>query len=169
MLIDTVGICCVYFEIGKALVIQIKYMFIIVIHVPIQLWKQLLYYIVTSTYFIAGTVYFNDWYLTAGSGWNQSGSISVLPERIWYPRFKRAWVDTSSSLSEQTQRARGQHEAHLGPVGPSWAPSWPNKRCCQGRLYPIFRRLAKWCACVRSFHIPVAPSSLSKRDSVWKN
>ena len=26
----------------------------------------------------------------------------------------------------------GKHGAHLGPVGPSWAPCWPHEPCCQG-------------------------------------
>ena len=28
----------------------------------------------------------------------------------------------------------GQLGAHLGPVGPSWAPSWPHESCYQGYL-----------------------------------
>ena len=27
---------------------------------------------------------------------------------------------------------RGQHWAHLGPVGPKWAPCWPHEPCYQG-------------------------------------
>ena len=28
------------------------------------------------------------------------------------------------------QGSWGQHGAHLGPVGPRWAPCWPHERCC---------------------------------------
>ena len=30
------------------------------------------------------------------------------------------------------QGSWSQHGAHLGPVGPIWAPCWPYKPCCQG-------------------------------------
>ena len=30
--------------------------------------------------------------------------------------------------------SRGQHGAHLGPVGPRWAPCWPHEPCYQGCL-----------------------------------
>ena len=30
------------------------------------------------------------------------------------------------------QSSRGQHGAHLGPVGPRWAPYWPHEPCYQG-------------------------------------
>ena len=32
------------------------------------------------------------------------------------------------------QSSWGQHGAHLGPVGPRWAPCWPNEPCYQGIL-----------------------------------
>ena len=36
----------------------------------------------------------------------------------------------------------GQHGAHLGPVGPRWAPCWPHKPCYQeclvSKLYCIY-------------------------------
>ena len=28
----------------------------------------------------------------------------------------------------------GEHGAHLGPVGPSWAPCWPHEPCYQGMI-----------------------------------
>ena len=31
----------------------------------------------------------------------------------------------------------GQHVAHLGPVGPRWAPWWPHELCHQGISRPI--------------------------------
>ena len=43
-------------------------------------------------------------------------------------------------IMETTQIARfiwSQHGAHLGPVGPRWAPCWPHKLCSQGRLFII--------------------------------
>ena len=30
------------------------------------------------------------------------------------------------------QSSWGQHGAHLGPVGPRWAPCWPHEPCSQG-------------------------------------
>ena len=47
-------------------------------------------------------------------------SLSIVwhgPEFHWYPRQQSSW---------------GQHGAHLGPVGPSWAPCWPHEPCSQG-------------------------------------
>ena len=33
----------------------------------------------------------------------------------------------------------GQHEAHLGPFGPRWAPCWPHEPCYQGtHALPLF-------------------------------
>ena len=32
------------------------------------------------------------------------------------------------------QSSWGQHGAHLGPVGPRWAPCWPHEPCYQGLL-----------------------------------
>ena len=32
------------------------------------------------------------------------------------------------------QSSWSQHGAHLGPVGPRWAPYWPHESCYQGRL-----------------------------------
>ena len=40
---------------------------------------------------------------------------------------------TPSILREQ--RSWGQHGAHLGPVGPRWAPCWPYEPCYQGIFY----------------------------------
>ena len=33
------------------------------------------------------------------------------------------------------QGSWGQHGAHLGPVGPIWAPCWPHEPCYQGEYY----------------------------------
>ena len=35
----------------------------------------------------------------------------------------------------QIAKFRGQHGAHLGPVGPRWAPCWPHEPCYQGCHY----------------------------------
>ena len=32
----------------------------------------------------------------------------------------------------RSQSSLGQHGAHLGPVGPRWAPCWPHEPCYQG-------------------------------------
>ena len=34
---------------------------------------------------------------------------------------------------------RGQHGAHLGPVGPRWAPCWPHEPCYQGACMNVVR------------------------------
>ena len=42
------------------------------------------------------------------------------------PRYQSSW---------------GQQEAHLGPVGPRWAPCWPHELCYQGSCsFLYFRR-----------------------------
>ena len=39
----------------------------------------------------------------------------------------------SSEYQPREQGSWGQHGAHLGPVGPRWAPCWPYEPCYQGR------------------------------------
>ena len=34
----------------------------------------------------------------------------------------------------QIAKLMGQHGAHLGPVGPRWAPCWPHEPCYQGHI-----------------------------------
>ena len=42
------------------------------------------------------------------------------------------------------QSSWGQHGAHLGPVGPRWAPCWPHEPCYQGIARELDdRRLGK--------------------------
>ena len=51
------------------------------------------------------------------------------------------WYDKIHSSSEMeltiflTAKFMGQHVAHLGPIGPSWAPCWPHEPCDIPRLY----------------------------------
>ena len=61
-------------------------------------------------------------------------------------------------LWTQIASSWGQHGAHLGPVGPRWAPGWPQEPCYQG----IFREnrynrtaLYVWSLCVTviSWHL----------------
>ena len=42
---------------------------------------------------------------------------TVISVQRCYPRWQSSW---------------GQHGAHLGPVGPRWAPCWPHEPCYQG-------------------------------------
>ena len=49
--------------------------------------------------------------------------------KCWHPRQQSSW---------------GQYGAHLGPVGPRWAPCWPHEPCYQG--------LAVWLAIRTSWH-----------------
>ena len=39
----------------------------------------------------------------------------------------RSWI-----YIPRSQGSCGQHGAHLGPVGPRWAPCWPHEPCYQG-------------------------------------
>ena len=41
--------------------------------------------------------------------------------------FRIRWL-----CGTQIAKFMGQHEAHLGPVGPRWAPWWPHEACYQG-------------------------------------
>ena len=43
------------------------------------------------------------------------------------------YLPVSSKSESRYQNSWGQHEAHLGPVGPRWAPCWPHDPCYQGR------------------------------------
>ena len=43
--------------------------------------------------------------------------IGQIHFKLWYPRYQVSW---------------GKHGAHLGPVGPRWAPYWPHEPCYQG-------------------------------------
>ena len=36
---------------------------------------------------------------------------------------------------DSKQSSWGPHGAHLGPVGPRWAPCWPHEPCYRGRRY----------------------------------
>ena len=49
--------------------------------------------------------------------------------KCWHPRQQSSW---------------GQYGAHLGPVGPRWAPCWHHEPCYQG--------LAVWLAIRTSWH-----------------
>ena len=42
------------------------------------------------------------------------------------------------------QNSWGQHGAHMGPVGPRWAPCWPHEPCYQALFCPIV-----WFACLQ--------------------
>ena len=45
---------------------------------------------------------------------------------------KMAW-NHGNRQATRWQSSWGQHVAHLGPVGPRWAPCWPREPCYQGR------------------------------------
>ena len=55
------------------------------------------------------------------------------------------WSDHSRLTQEQSPW--GQHGAHLGPVGPRWAPCWPHEPCYQGMyafIWPKKRLTPLW-------------------------
>ena len=45
---------------------------------------------------------------------------------------------TARILQPDSKVHRGQHGAHLGPVGPRWAPCWPHETCYQGVYNNVF-------------------------------
>ena len=60
----------------------------------------------------------SDWRI-----WNINLTF-LLVENTWY---LDSWMLT------QIARFMGQHGAHLGPVGPRWAPWWPHEPSYQGK------------------------------------
>ena len=48
---------------------------------------------------------------------------------------------SSYGSAPETAPASKVRGAHLGPVGPKWAPCWPHERCYQGRLSSKLRSL----------------------------
>ena len=95
---------------------------------------------------------FVKWQLsTCPEGFMSLSSLSKLENRVLPngPSMVEGWVvhvtfvwsvyhvdsellaDHRSSLPKW-QSSWGQHGAHLGPVGPSWAPCWPHEPCYQG-------------------------------------
>ena len=61
----------------------------------------------------------------------------------WLPRYQSSW---------------GQHWAHLGPVGPRWAPCRPHESCYQGYLMQWLQQHIMW----MNPH-----KKISKGDSNW--
>ena len=53
------------------------------------------------------------------------------------------WQTSIQTSPDSNQRSWGQHGAHLGPVGPRWAPCWPHEPCYQGVLAKIPDAI--WC------------------------
>ena len=57
----------------------------------------------------------------------------------WSEGLNCLWCHWSGKVSicsqPRKQSSWGQHGAHLGPVGPRWAPCWPHKPCYQGTLH----------------------------------
>ena len=55
------------------------------------------------------------------------------------------WIDMTVSTPQQCAQAvftqitrfMGQHGAHLGPVGPIWAPCWPHEPCYQWTIVMV--------------------------------
>ena len=54
-------------------------------------------------------------------------------------RFLISWPSPPQP-SPQIAKSMGQHGAHLGPVGPRWAPCWPHKPCYLGPCEPTGHR-----------------------------
>ena len=43
----------------------------------------------------------------------------------------------SNAIGDRLQGSWSQHGAHLGPVGPRWAPRWSHELCYQGSHYQV--------------------------------
>ena len=63
-------------------------------------------------------VYFETTYSKPSFSSRNGRSAHVWSTYVW------TYLDSNSSW--------GQHGGHLGPVGPRWAPCWPNEPCYQG-------------------------------------
>ena len=70
-------------------------------------------------------------------------------DAVWFPYLAQYILNNSftfcsasgstewcSASLPRYQSSWGQHGAHLGPVGPRWAPFWPHESCYQG-TYPF--------------------------------
>ena len=80
--------------------------------------------------------------------------------KTWNKR--KLCVDSNPQLTPREQSSCGQHGAHLGPVGPRWAPCWPHEPCYQGHHFQysnqpqttrhdtcdILRSISQFCCCV---------------------
>ena len=63
-------------------------------------------------------------HISADIGWNTLNFRNKQP-------YRRICVGLTR-IYGQIAKFMGQHGAHLGPVGPIWAPCWPKKTCFQG-------------------------------------
>ena len=51
-----------------------------------------------------------------------------------------------TAITPRYQISWSQHGAHLGPIGPRWAPCWPHEPCSQGpNVYPCLVQLDHEC------------------------
>ena len=62
---------------------------------------------------------------------NLMKAIVTELEKSQDTKFRNS-IDVWSSHRTQIASSRGQHGAHLGPVGTRWAPCWPHQPCYQG-------------------------------------
>ena len=53
--------------------------------------------------------------------------LAMMPSSNWISEY-------ADPCQPREQSSWGQHRAHLGPVGPIWAPWWPHEPCYKGRL-----------------------------------
>ena len=44
-------------------------------------------------------------------------------------------IHSQTSTVPRKQSSWSQHDAHLGPIGPRWAPCWPDEPCYLGGLF----------------------------------
>ena len=69
-----------------------------------------------------------NWWISTANKWLTYDFWQALTsEMIWIRNFIASYTDPCY------QGSWGQHGAHLGPTGPSWAPCWPHELCYLGQ------------------------------------
>ena len=68
-----------------------------------------------------------------GKAVNASDAVMQLQSICKFTAASFGFWHHSPNISwPRKQSSCGQHGAHLGPVGPRWAPCWPHEPCYQG-------------------------------------
>ena len=62
-----------------------------------------------------------------------NSDVDLYPVTHGDKLFLHCWYDLNNrDMIPDSKGSWGQHESHMGPVGPSWAPCWPHGPCYQG-------------------------------------
>ena len=77
--------------------------------------------------------YLTSWLFIKGVLWHLHGSNFTRGMHELNPQHMLGdYTFEIVAASPKGQSSYGQHGAHLGPVGPRWAPLWPHETCYQG-------------------------------------